>query len=44
MRTHQPDEDVFESVLAENIDWEPLAAFPPSARRKAGLAPLRSHH
>ena len=30
--THQPDEGVFRSVLAENIDWEPFAAFPPPAR------------
>ena len=29
MRTHQPDQGVFRSVLAENIDWEPFAAFPP---------------
>jgi hypothetical protein len=32
MRTHQPDQGVFRSVLAENVDWEPFAAFPPSAR------------
>jgi hypothetical protein len=31
MLTHQPDEGVFRSVLAEDIDWEPFAAFPPSA-------------
>jgi quercetin dioxygenase-like cupin family protein len=30
--THQPDEAVFRSVLPEDIDWEPFAAFPPSAR------------
>jgi len=32
MRTHQPDEGVFRSVLAEDIDWQPFPAFPPSAR------------
>src|SRR5580693_8273933 len=32
MRTHQPDEGAFRSVLAEDVDWEPFAAFPPSAR------------
>ncbi len=32
MITHQPDEDAFRSVLAEDIGWEPFAAFPPSAR------------
>jgi hypothetical protein len=32
MLTHQPDEGVFRSVLSEDIDWEPFAAFPPSAR------------
>ena len=39
MRTHQPDQDVFRSVLTENIDREPFAAFPPSAR----LAVLVGH-
>ncbi len=32
MFTLQPDEGGFRSVLAEDIDWEPFAAFPPSAR------------
>jgi hypothetical protein len=32
MSTHQPVEAVFRSMLAENIDWEPFAAFPPQAR------------
>lgn len=29
---HQPGQAVFRSVLPEDIDWEPFAAFPPSAR------------
>jgi hypothetical protein len=37
--THQPDQDVFRSVLPEDVDWEPFAAFPPSAR----LAVLVGH-
>jgi quercetin dioxygenase-like cupin family protein len=32
MRTHQPDQAVFRSVLPEAIDWKPFPAFPPSAR------------
>jgi quercetin dioxygenase-like cupin family protein len=32
MRTHQPDEAAFRSVLPEDIDWEPFAGFPPSVR------------
>jgi quercetin dioxygenase-like cupin family protein len=32
MGAHQIDEDVFRSVLPEEVDWEPFAAFPPSAR------------
>jgi hypothetical protein len=32
MHNHQPDQDVFRSVLPEDIDWEPFAAFPASAR------------
>jgi quercetin dioxygenase-like cupin family protein len=32
MRTHQPDQDVFRSVLPEDIAWESFPAFPPSVR------------
>jgi quercetin dioxygenase-like cupin family protein len=32
VRSHQPGQDVFRSVLAEDIDWKPFAAFPPSVR------------
>jgi hypothetical protein len=32
MRSHQPDQDVFRSVLPEDIDWYPFLAFPPSVR------------
>jgi hypothetical protein len=29
VRTHQPDQGVFRSVLPEEIDWKPFPAFPP---------------
>jgi quercetin dioxygenase-like cupin family protein len=29
---HQPDEAVFRSVLPEDVDWEPFAAFPPQCQ------------
>ena len=32
IRSHQPGQAVFRSVLPEDVDWEPFAAFPPSAR------------
>ena len=32
MRTHQPGQTVFRSVLPEDIDWKPFPAFPPPAR------------
>jgi quercetin dioxygenase-like cupin family protein len=32
VRGHQPDQAVFKSVLAEEIDWKPFAAFPPAVR------------
>ena len=32
IRSQQPGQDVFRSVLPEDSDWEPFAAFPPSAR------------
>ncbi len=30
--THQPGQDAFKSVLSEDINWKPFAAFPPSVR------------
>jgi quercetin dioxygenase-like cupin family protein len=32
MTSHQPGQDVFRSVLPEDIDWKPFPAFPPSVR------------
>ena len=32
IRTHQPGQAVFRSVLPEDIDWKPFPAFPPSVR------------
>jgi quercetin dioxygenase-like cupin family protein len=29
-RTHQPGQDVFRSILSEDIDWRHFPAFPPS--------------
>ena len=29
---HQPGQDVFKSVLSEDINWKPFAAFPHSVR------------
>jgi hypothetical protein len=29
---HQPGQDIFKSVLSEDIHWKPFAAFPPSVR------------
>ena len=31
-RPHQSGQDVFRSILSEDIDWKPFAAFPPSVR------------
>jgi quercetin dioxygenase-like cupin family protein len=31
-RDHQPGESAFRSILPEDIDWKPFAAFPPSVR------------
>ena len=30
--SHQPGQDVFKTILPEDIDWKPFAAFPPSVR------------
>jgi hypothetical protein len=32
VRTHQPGEAAFRSILPEDIDWKPFAAFPPTVR------------
>ena len=32
VRTHQPGQAVFRSILPEDIDWKPFPAFPPSVR------------
>jgi hypothetical protein len=32
IRRHQPGQSVFRSVLPEDIEWKPFAAFPPSVR------------
>ncbi|MGJ5813840.1 cupin domain-containing protein [Paludibaculum fermentans] len=32
MRPHQPGQAAFASVLSEQVDWKPFAAFPPSVR------------
>ena len=31
-KTHQPGESIFRSILPEDIDWKPFAAFPPTVR------------
>jgi quercetin dioxygenase-like cupin family protein len=32
VRTHQPGQDLFKSVLSEDIEWKPFGAFPSSVR------------
>lgn len=32
VRTHQPGQSDFKSILPEDIDWKPFVAFPPSVR------------
>src|SRR6202050_3151552 len=32
VRSHQPGQDVFRSILSEDIDWKPFPEFPPSVR------------
>src|SRR3984957_7497860 len=31
-RAHQPGQEVFRSILSEDVDWQPFPAFPPSVR------------
>jgi quercetin dioxygenase-like cupin family protein len=32
IRTHQPGESTFRSILPEEVAWKPFAAFPPTVR------------
>ena len=32
IRAHQPGQEVFKTILSEDIDWKPFPAFPPSVR------------
>src|ERR1700723_4414851 len=32
VRAHQPGEATFRSILPEDVDWKPFAAFPPTIR------------
>jgi quercetin dioxygenase-like cupin family protein len=32
VRTHEPGEAAFRSILPDEVDWKPFPAFPPSAR------------
>jgi hypothetical protein len=32
MRTHQPGQADFRSILSEDLDWKPFPPFPPSAK------------
>jgi quercetin dioxygenase-like cupin family protein len=32
VQPHQPGQDVFKTILPEDVDWKPFAAFPPSVR------------
>ena len=44
MRTHQPGQAAFRSVLPEDIDWKPFPAFPPSARLAVVVLPGGTPH
>lgn len=32
VRLHQPGQDVFKTILSEDIEWKSFPAFPPSVR------------
>ena len=32
VRPHQPGQDAFRAILAEDIEWKSFPAFPPEAR------------
>ena len=32
VQPHQPGQEVFKTILSEDLDWKPFPAFPPSVR------------
>src|SRR6202158_2251725 len=34
---HQLGQEVFKSILSEDVDWKPVPAFPPSVRLAVGV-------
>ena len=32
VQPHQPGQEVFKTILSEDVDWKPFPAFPPSVR------------
>ncbi len=43
MRTHQPDQDVFRSVLPEDVDWQQFPGFPAQARLAVVVGDTSEH-
>jgi|KBSMisStandDraft_5_1062788.scaffolds.fasta_scaffold779399_2 hypothetical protein len=42
VRTHQPGQSVFRSVLPEDIEWKPFPALPREARLAVIVGQIRS--
>jgi hypothetical protein len=32
IRSHEPGQSIFKAILPDEVDWQPFAAFPPTAR------------
>ena len=41
-RPHQLGQDVFKTILPEDVDWKPFPAFPPSVRLPSSWVSPRS--
>ena len=42
VQPHQPGQEVFKTILSEDIDWKPFPAFPPSVRLAVVVGSPRS--
>ena len=42
VQPHQLGQSVFKSILSEDVDWKPFAAFPPSVRLAVVVVSPRS--
>jgi hypothetical protein len=44
VQTHQLGQEIFKTILPDDVDWKPFPAFPPSVRRRGSALGARPLH